>query len=350
MRPLDAMAAYVPSGRYPLPSTVLMTVIPAQVAGVPRICVASPRPSPEILGTAGYLGVEQGLPDGRRARHRGVRLRHRDRAQGGPHRRTGQHLRRGGEEAARRRSRHRLRGRADRDPDHRRRRRSRRCWPRTCWPRPSTTWRPPPSWSRPTQAAGGGRGRGGRGAVADAADGADRARGHRAQQRHHPGRRRSTAPWSFRTASRRSTSASRTRACSAGITNAGSVFIGPYSPEAAGDYASGPNHVLPTSGYARVRAGLSSADFVKVISVQELSRAVAGEPGARHHDAGAGRGARSARPLRGGAPPWLKAQPAGVRARARPCCGWRRIRRPRRAGRASCAWTSTRTPSAARRA
>jgi histidinol dehydrogenase len=57
------------------------------------------------------------------------------------------------------------------------------------------------------------------------------------------------------------------------ITAAGSVFIGPNSPEAAGDYASGPNHVLPTSGLARVRAGLSSADFVKVISVQELNRA-----------------------------------------------------------------------------
>jgi histidinol dehydrogenase len=55
------------------------------------------------------------------------------------------------------------------------------------------------------------------------------------------------------------------------IDNAGSVFMGPASPEAAGDYASGPNHVLPTSGAARLRAGLSSADFVKVISVQELS-------------------------------------------------------------------------------
>src|SRR6185437_2681235 len=57
-----------------------------------------------------------------------------------------------------------------------------------------------------------------------------------------------------------------------GIRNAGSIFVGPYSPEAAGDYASGPNHVLPTSGAARLRGGLSSADFVKVISVQELSR------------------------------------------------------------------------------
>ena len=55
------------------------------------------------------------------------------------------------------------------------------------------------------------------------------------------------------------------------VRNAGSVFLGPFSPEAAGDYASGPNHVLPTSGAARIRGGLSAADFVKVISVQELS-------------------------------------------------------------------------------
>jgi histidinol dehydrogenase len=54
------------------------------------------------------------------------------------------------------------------------------------------------------------------------------------------------------------------------IASAGSVFVGSYSPEAAGDYASGPNHVLPTSGMARVRGGLSVADFVKIISVQDL--------------------------------------------------------------------------------
>ncbi|MEI9815266.1 MAG: histidinol dehydrogenase [Acidobacteriota bacterium] len=58
----------------------------------------------------------------------------------------------------------------------------------------------------------------------------------------------------------------------ASIQNAGSVFLGPASPEAAGDYASGPNHVLPTSGQAKLRGGLSAADFVKVISVQELTR------------------------------------------------------------------------------
>jgi len=54
------------------------------------------------------------------------------------------------------------------------------------------------------------------------------------------------------------------------IRHAGSVFVGAFSPEAAGDYASGPNHVLPTNGVARLRGGLSAADYVKVISVQQL--------------------------------------------------------------------------------
>jgi histidinol dehydrogenase len=49
------------------------------------------------------------------------------------------------------------------------------------------------------------------------------------------------------------------------------VFIGAGSPEAGGDYATGPNHVLPTSGAARLRGGLSAADYVKVISTQEVS-------------------------------------------------------------------------------
>jgi histidinol dehydrogenase len=56
------------------------------------------------------------------------------------------------------------------------------------------------------------------------------------------------------------------------VRHAGSVFVGPFSPEAAGDYASGPNHVLPTSGAARQRGGLSVSDFLKVISVQQLEQ------------------------------------------------------------------------------
>jgi len=57
------------------------------------------------------------------------------------------------------------------------------------------------------------------------------------------------------------------------VTNAGSVFLGPWSPEPIGDYCSGPNHVLPTSGAARTMSGLSVRDFVKTISVQELTPA-----------------------------------------------------------------------------
>jgi histidinol dehydrogenase len=53
---------------------------------------------------------------------------------------------------------------------------------------------------------------------------------------------------------------------------AGAVFVGPYTPQAAGDYATGSNHVLPTAGAARVRGGLSAADFVRVMSVQRLTR------------------------------------------------------------------------------
>jgi histidinol dehydrogenase len=56
------------------------------------------------------------------------------------------------------------------------------------------------------------------------------------------------------------------------VKNAGSVFVGPWSAQVAGDYAIGSNHVLPTAGAARVRGGLSAADFVRQITVQRLSR------------------------------------------------------------------------------
>jgi len=56
------------------------------------------------------------------------------------------------------------------------------------------------------------------------------------------------------------------------VRNAGSVFLGEFTPQAAGDYVSGPNHVLPTSAMARVRGGLSVLDFVLIISCQQISR------------------------------------------------------------------------------
>lgn len=56
------------------------------------------------------------------------------------------------------------------------------------------------------------------------------------------------------------------------VRNAGSVFVGEYAPQSMGDYVSGPNHVLPTGRVGRVRGGLSVMDFVKVITVQEYTR------------------------------------------------------------------------------
>jgi histidinol dehydrogenase len=63
------------------------------------------------------------------------------------------------------------------------------------------------------------------------------------------------------------------RALLDGVTNAGSVFLGAWSPESMGDYCSGTNHVLPTYGYARAYSGLSLVDFQKRVTVQELTSA-----------------------------------------------------------------------------
>jgi histidinol dehydrogenase len=56
------------------------------------------------------------------------------------------------------------------------------------------------------------------------------------------------------------------------ITNAGSVFLGHYTPESAGDYASGTNHTLPTNGYARMYSGVNLDSFIKKMTFQEISR------------------------------------------------------------------------------
>jgi histidinol dehydrogenase len=80
------------------------------------------------------------------------------------------------------------------------------------------------------------------------------------------------------------------------LRRAGTIFIGPYSAQASGDYITGSNHVLPTSGAARGRGGLGAADFVRLTSVQRVSRtglraigpdatALAGAEGLRAHAA-----------------------------------------------------------------
>ena len=56
------------------------------------------------------------------------------------------------------------------------------------------------------------------------------------------------------------------------IRNAGSIFLGPWTPESAGDYASGTNHTLPTYGAARAYSGVTLESFIKYISVQKITR------------------------------------------------------------------------------
>ena len=56
------------------------------------------------------------------------------------------------------------------------------------------------------------------------------------------------------------------------VQNAGSIFLEEFTPQSAGDYISGPNHVLPTGAMARVRGGLSVLDYVRIISCQEVSQ------------------------------------------------------------------------------
>jgi len=56
------------------------------------------------------------------------------------------------------------------------------------------------------------------------------------------------------------------------VVNAGSVFIGPYTPESAGDYASGTNHTLPTNGYATAYAGVSLDSFIRKVTFQKITK------------------------------------------------------------------------------
>ena len=55
------------------------------------------------------------------------------------------------------------------------------------------------------------------------------------------------------------------------LQHAGSIFLGPWTPESVGDYASGTNHVLPTYGYARMYSGVSLDSFMKKVTVQSLT-------------------------------------------------------------------------------
>ena len=74
------------------------------------------------------------------------------------------------------------------------------------------------------------------------------------------------------------------------VLNAGAVFVGEWTAQVAGDYAIGSNHVLPTAGAARYRGGLNAADFVKLVSVQRVTKRGLQSIGEDNHDPGTSRG------------------------------------------------------------
>ena len=268
VRPLDSMGAYTPAGRYPLPSTLLMNVIPAQVAGVKTICVACPRPSPEILGLAQWLGVthffQMGGAQAIAALAYGTETVPRVDRIVGPGNiyvaaakklvagETGIDFVAGPTEiviiAAEGNARWiaaDMLAQAEHDVDA-------SAILLTTSPtlalavaseleRQLETL-PTANVARPSIDSNGAI------VVTETLDQAVE----------------------FSNALAPEHLALHDASLLASIQNAGSVFLGPSSPEAAGDYASGPNHVLPTSGAARLRGGLSSADFVKIVSVQQL--------------------------------------------------------------------------------
>lgn len=267
VRPLDAVGCYVPGGRYPLVSTLLMTVIPAQVAGVKNLRVVSPKPSAEVLAAAVMLGVDEfyrvGGAQAIAALAYGTSSIARVDKIVGPGNAYVTVAKKlvsfdcaidflaGATEAvvlsdsgvpefiaAD------LVAQAEHDPETL----------AVC----ITTSR---DLARSVA-----------GAVALAAKGnaiaqkSLRVRGTILVA----ASREQAREWANRIAAEHITVEADDLPF---IQNAGSIFVGDYSAQAAGDYASGPNHVLPTSGQARFRGGLSVGDFMKVITVQQLSAA-----------------------------------------------------------------------------
>ncbi len=269
IRPLDAVAAYVPSGRYPLPSTVIMTVIPAQVAGVKKICVASPKPRKEVLGTASLLGVEHFFEMGgaqaiaafafgtetvpkvdRIVGPGNIYVAAAKKLLAGE---VGIDFVAGPTEI--------LIVAADGDP---------RILAADMLAQAEHDVDASAILLTPSKALAGKVAREVERQLADLPTAAVA----------RVAIERNSAVVVTRSLDEALDLSNRfapehlsipSEALLAKVHCAGSVFIGPFSPEAAGDYASGPNHVLPTGGAARLRGGLSVTDFVRVISVQRLN-------------------------------------------------------------------------------
>jgi histidinol dehydrogenase len=271
VRPLDTVAAYIPAGRYPLPSTVLMTVIPALVAGVPNVCVTSPKPVPEIFGTAALLKTPHVFQIG--GAHAIAAFAYGTKTVPRADRIVGP----GNIYVAA--AKKLLAGEVGIDFI---------AGPTEILMIASDG---NPSWIAADMLA-----------QAEHDTDASAVLLTTSKQlaiavQSEVERQLETLPTAptARKAIDKNSAIILVRSLDEaveisnrfapehlsipdaslvkGIRHAGSIFIGPYSPEAAGDYASGPNHVLPTSGAARLRGGLSAMDYVKIISTQELNAA-----------------------------------------------------------------------------
>lgn len=271
VRPLDTVAAYIPSGRYPLPSTLLMTVIPAQVAGVPNVCVASPRPVTEIFGTASLLGVknvfQMGGAQAIAAFAYGTEIVPRADRIVGP----------GNIYVAA--AKKLLAGEVGIDF--------------IAGPTEILIIAAEgnPAWIAADMLAQAEHDTDASAVLLTTSKSLAAAVSNEIEKQLATLSTAETARVAIDNNSAIILVKSLAQAVDISnqfapehlsipdaslvptIRHAGSIFIGASSPEAAGDYSSGPNHVLPTSGAARLRGGLSSADYVKIISTQQLSTA-----------------------------------------------------------------------------
>lgn len=268
VRPLDRVGCYVPGGRYPLPSSLLMTAVPARVAGVPEIIAVCPRPEPVVLAAAEAAGVTRlfrlggahaiaALAFGTRSIPRVDRIvgpgnKYVAAAKNYVSTEVGIDMQAGPSEILIVSGNGRpawlaadLIAQAEHDPDAR---------------AVLVTWKK---------------------ALANAVQ--------REVARQMPAD--GPAPISLASQGGIIVTSSRHDAIAlanamapehlvvddektaAAVSRAGAIFIGEWTAQVAGDYAIGSNHVLPTGGAARFRGGLNAADFVRVVSVQRVTRA-----------------------------------------------------------------------------
>jgi histidinol dehydrogenase len=271
VRPLGAVGCYVPSGRHPLPSTLLMTAIPALVAGVERIVVVSPKPAPLTLAAAHLLGISEfyrlgGAHAVAALAYGTATIERVDKIVGpgnlyvtaakrlvafdcaidmlaGPTEIVVTSERGRAEDIAAD-----LVAQAEHDPE------ALAIFITTNAELAKAVIAAAKRLSAKNPVARVSLANNGLVIVAASLDEA-RALTNRIAAEHLTVDEASDLDW---------------------VRNAGSVFIGRWSPQPMGDYISGPNHTLPTGGTARVRGGLSVNDFVKLITVQKYDRAALG--------------------------------------------------------------------------